>query len=95
MVSLLNNRLTRRALRPAAALVDRRIQQRVERAAEPLRGELATLRRAYEAERAGRHALELLLDGTGRGAHRMPPAQETERLVREVGALTGNGAAAR
>ncbi|WP_405761088.1 class I SAM-dependent methyltransferase [Streptomyces sp. NBC_01420] len=95
MVSLLNNRLTKRALRPAAALVDRRIRLRVERAAEPLRGELAALRREYEEERRGRYALELLLDGTGRGAHRMPPLREVDRLVGEVGALAGDGAAAR
>ncbi|WP_405899507.1 class I SAM-dependent methyltransferase [Streptomyces sp. NBC_00727] len=95
MVSLLNNRLTRRALRPATALVDRRIQQRVERAAGPLRGELAALRREYEEDRHGRYALELLLDGTGRGAHRIPPAREVDRLVGEVASLAGNGAAAR
>ncbi|PZT76246.1 MULTISPECIES: class I SAM-dependent methyltransferase [unclassified Streptomyces] len=95
MASLLNNRLAKRALRPAAALVDRRIQSRVERAAAPLRGELAALRREYEDERRARYAVELLLDGTGRGAHRMPPPAELDRLVGQVAALAGDGAAAR
>ncbi|WP_405405071.1 class I SAM-dependent methyltransferase [Streptomyces sp. NBC_01104] len=95
MPSLLNNRLTKRALRPAIALVDRRIRLRVERAAEPLRSELAVLRRDAEEARRGQYALGLLLDGTGRGAHRIPPAREIDELVRQITVLCGDEAKAR
>ncbi|MEV0745250.1 class I SAM-dependent methyltransferase [Streptomyces sp. NPDC050273] len=95
MPSLLKNRLTKRALRPALTLVDRRIRQRTERAAEPLRSELAALRRDTEEMRRGQYALGLLLDGTGRGAHRIPPAREIEQLVAQIGVLNGDEAKAR
>lgn len=95
MPSLLKNRLTKRALRPALTLVDRRIRVRTERAAEPLRSELAALRRDTEELRRGQYALGLLLDGTGRGAHRIPPAREIDQLVRQIGALNGDEATAR
>ncbi|THA75011.1 class I SAM-dependent methyltransferase [Streptomyces sp. A0642] len=102
MPSLLNNRLTKRALRPALTLIDRRIRLRVERAAEPLRSELAVLRREADEMRRGtdglrgsQYALGLLLDGTGRGAHRIPPAWEIDELVVQISALNGDGATAR
>ncbi|MEU1369369.1 class I SAM-dependent methyltransferase [Streptomyces sp. NPDC005803] len=95
MPSLLNNRLTKRALRPVLTLVDRRIRLRVERAAEPLLSELAVLRQEAGELRRGQYALGLLLDGTGRGAHRNPPAREIDELVRQIGALCGDEGKAR
>ncbi|WP_328887460.1 class I SAM-dependent methyltransferase [Streptomyces sp. NBC_00316] len=102
MPSLLRNRLTKRVLRPAASLVDRRIRLRVERSAEQLRREfdvlhheLDVLRRGTEDMRRSQYALGLLLDGTGRGAHRIPPAGEMDELVRQIADLSGSEAHAR
>ncbi|MDF6044424.1 class I SAM-dependent methyltransferase [Streptomyces sp. JH14] len=95
MPSLLRNRLTKRALRPAISLVDRRIRLRVERSAEQLRRELDVLRRGTEDMRRSQYALGLLLDGTGRGAHRIPPAREMDELVRQIADLNGNETHAR
>ncbi|MFJ4570597.1 hypothetical protein ACIP4W_03965 [Streptomyces sp. NPDC088846] len=78
MPSLLRNRLTKRALRPAITLVDRHIRLRVDRTAEQLRSELDVLRRDAEDMRRSQYALGLLLDGTGRGAHRIPPGPRDE-----------------
>ncbi|MEU9623470.1 class I SAM-dependent methyltransferase [Streptomyces sp. NPDC088251] len=95
MPSLLRNRLTKRALRPAITLVDRHIRLRVDRTAEQLRSELDVLRRDAEDMRRSQYALGLLLDGTGRGAHRIPPAREMDELVRQIADLCGNEAHAR
>ncbi|MGW1227978.1 class I SAM-dependent methyltransferase [Streptomyces sp. NPDC001478] len=95
MPSLLRNRLTKRALRPALDLLDRRIRLRAERVAEPIRSELVALREDMEEARRNRYALGLLLDGTGRGAHRMPPAREIDTLVDQIAVLCGDTAKAR
>ncbi|MFJ2273137.1 class I SAM-dependent methyltransferase [Streptomyces sp. NPDC087866] len=95
MPSLLNSRLAKRSLRPAITLVDRRIRLRVERAVEPLRTELDSLRRESEEMRRSQYALGLLLDGTGRGAHRIPPAREIDALVAQIAELSGDTAKAR
>ncbi len=80
---LLRNRLTKRVLAPALTV----LEGRVRRGLEP---ELASLRREVDEMRRQTHAVGLLLDGTGRGPHRMPPPGEIDRLVEEVRAVTGS-----
>ncbi|WP_046505984.1 class I SAM-dependent methyltransferase [Streptomyces odonnellii] len=92
MPSLLSNRLTRRILRPAAALVDKRIQ----RSASGLRTDLETLRREAKELREQQtelrnqqYAVGLLFDRTGRSGHRVPSPAEINGLVREIAAVSG------
>ncbi|MFK4690344.1 hypothetical protein RKD22_003279 [Streptomyces pristinaespiralis] len=85
---ILRNRLTKRALRPALTLLDRRVRRGVQPDLDTLRREVAEMRRQQ-------YAVGLLLDGTGRGAHRIPPAAEIDRLVREVGDVSDRGEHAR
>ncbi|MFE7425996.1 MULTISPECIES: hypothetical protein [unclassified Streptomyces] len=90
MSSLLRNRLTKRALRPALNLLDHRIQVQVDRASGQLRREIASLRAESDEGRRLQYALGLLLDGTGRGSRRIPPAHEMNQLVREIADLCGD-----
>lgn len=85
---ILRNRLTKRALRPALTLLDQRVRRGVQPDLDTLRQEVAEMRRQQ-------YAVGLLLDGTGRGAHRIPPAAEIDRLVREVGDVSDRGEHAR
>lgn len=95
MPSLLRNRLTKRALRPALDLLDHRIRVRVDRASGQLRREVASLRAESEEGRRLQYALGLLLDGTGRGSRRIPPAHEMNQLIREIADLCGDETRAR
>ncbi|WP_267245144.1 class I SAM-dependent methyltransferase [Streptomyces sp. PR69] len=99
MPSLLRSRLSKRVLRPAVSLVEQRIEQRVnkrvERTTQPLLGEIEALRRELADMRNRQHALGLLLDSTGRGTHRMPPATAIDALVREIQNLGEGGEHAR
>ncbi|MDH2389801.1 class I SAM-dependent methyltransferase [Streptomyces sp. HNM0663] len=99
MPSLLRNRLSKRVLRPAVKLVEQRIDHRVNRRVEhigkPLREELAALRGQLEEMRRRQYAVDLLLDGTGRGASRIPPAHEVDTLVRQTSEVTGSAEHAR
>ncbi|MFI6700166.1 class I SAM-dependent methyltransferase [Streptomyces sp. NPDC050509] len=85
MSSLLSNRLTKRILRPAAALVDRRIG----RSTGPLRSDLDTLRREITELRGQSYAFSLLFDKTGRNGSRVPTPGQIETLVRQIAQVTG------
>jgi hypothetical protein len=100
MSSLLKNRLTRRVLAPAAALVDRRVQS----SAAKLRKELENDRKSQLAEFASvrqrvaelgdqQFAIGLLFDKTGRSGPRLPTPARIETLVREMVAVTGRSEA--
>ncbi|RST12848.1 class I SAM-dependent methyltransferase [Streptomyces sp. WAC05374] len=87
MPSLLSNRLAKRVLRPAFALVE----QRMERATTALQSDLDALHHAVADLRRQSYGLGLLLDQAGRDGHRMPTATQVDTLVREVRAVTGDG----
>ncbi|GAA1178558.1 class I SAM-dependent methyltransferase [Streptomyces hebeiensis] len=82
---LIHNRLTRRLLRPAAALTDRRIS----RSTSPLRTDLEALRREVAELRKQSYAFGLLFDRTGRSGHRVPSPAQIDTLVREIARVTG------
>ncbi|WP_030897565.1 class I SAM-dependent methyltransferase [Streptomyces sp. NRRL F-5126] len=85
MFALTRNPLARRVLRPAAALVDRRIERRT----GPLRPEIDTLRREVAALREGQNAFGLLFDGTARSGPRTPTTAQLDTLVGQVSRVTG------
>lgn len=85
MSSLLSNRLTRWALRPAAARVD----QRVRRNTSSLQKDIEALRREVTELRGEQHAVSLLFNGTGRSGPRLPTPAQINTLVREIAAVTG------
>ncbi|QGV80231.1 class I SAM-dependent methyltransferase [Streptomyces ficellus] len=85
MPSLLSNRLAKRVLRPAFALVE----QRMERATSAFQTDLDALHHAVADLRRQSYGLGLLLDRAGRDGHRMPTATQVDVLVREVRAVTG------
>ncbi|MEV3990291.1 class I SAM-dependent methyltransferase [Streptomyces sp. NPDC049837] len=87
MPSLLSNRLAKRVLRPAFALVE----QRMERATTALQSDLDALHHAVADLRRQSYGLGLLLDQAGRDGHRMPTETQVDTLVREVRAVTGDG----
>ncbi|MFF8832612.1 class I SAM-dependent methyltransferase [Streptomyces sp. NPDC015131] len=86
MPSLLSNRLAKRVLRPAFALVE----QRMERTTTALQSDLDALHHAVADLRRQSYGLGLLLDHAGRDGHRMPTATQVDTLVREVRAVTGD-----
>ncbi|WP_037913107.1 class I SAM-dependent methyltransferase [Actinacidiphila yeochonensis] len=85
MPSLLKNRVARRLLRPAANLVDRRVQRPV----SSLRSELDSVRREVAELRAQEHAIGLLFDHAGRSGPRLPTREQIDRLVTEVAEVSG------
>lgn len=85
MPSLLSNRLTRRVLRPAFALVE----QRMERVTTAFQKDLDALHHEVADLRRQSYGLGLLLDHAGRDGHRMPTPTQVDTLVREVRAVTG------
>ncbi|MFJ5609386.1 class I SAM-dependent methyltransferase [Streptomyces sp. NPDC093221] len=96
MSSLLKNRLTRRVLAPAAALVDRRVQS----SASKLRKEIESDRRSRVADLDSmrkkvaelgdqQFAIGLLFDKTGRSGPRLPTPDRIDTLVREMVAVSG------
>ncbi|MFF3752931.1 class I SAM-dependent methyltransferase [Streptomyces sp. NPDC002018] len=99
MSSLLSNRLARRILRPAAALVDKRITRSasglrkdldaLRREAKELRVQQTELRNQQAELRGQQYAVGLLFDRTGRSGHRVPTPAEINTLVREIAAVTG------
>lgn len=92
MSSLLNNRLAKRILRPAATLIDRRIKH----SASPLRTDLDALKRELAELRVQQYAFGLLFDRTGRSGHRVPTPAQIDTLVRQIAEVTGeDGAYAR
>ncbi|MEU9189971.1 class I SAM-dependent methyltransferase [Streptomyces sp. NPDC048484] len=88
MRTLLTTKVTRRALRPIADLIDQRIERQIRRS---LGGgsdnnglhELMTLRNRQRP-------LELLLDGTGRGVSRLPAQVHLTRAIDELASVTGD-----
>jgi hypothetical protein len=86
MPPLLSNRLAKRVMRPAFALVE----QRMERATNALQTDLDALHHAVADLRRQSYGLGLLLDQAGRDGHRMPTATQVDTLVREVRAVTGD-----
>ncbi|MFJ4921303.1 class I SAM-dependent methyltransferase [Streptomyces sp. NPDC088725] len=92
MSSLLSNRLAKRILRPAAALVDKRIRW----STSALREDVAALRsevtelRARQSEAPGQqYAFGLLFDGTARSGPRLPTPAQFDRVVAEMKGVTG------
>ncbi|SDN23975.1 class I SAM-dependent methyltransferase [Actinacidiphila guanduensis] len=90
MSSLLRNPVAKRLLRPAAALVDQRVQRPVNR----LRKELDSLRREVHELRGNEYAVSLLFDRTGRSGPRLPTPAQIDRLVAEVAQVSGADQAA-
>ncbi|MGW7412530.1 class I SAM-dependent methyltransferase [Streptomyces sp. NPDC054863] len=88
---LLTHPIARRALRPFAALVDQRVRTHTSRTS----GELAALRAELDVLKKQSHAVEMLLDRTGRGAHRMPSAGQISTLVAQVAEVSGSAHARR
>ncbi|MGI5404755.1 class I SAM-dependent methyltransferase [Streptomyces sp. CA-135486] len=84
MPSLLRNRLAKRVLSPALTMIERRIEQHVTRATQDLRADLDALHRKVAALQNPQYGLGLLVDGTGRGTHRMPTASQIATLVHQV-----------
>ncbi|WP_181160636.1 class I SAM-dependent methyltransferase [Streptomyces solincola] len=88
-----SSRMARRLLRPAARaalrLAEPTLRKGAERAARPLRTDLAALTAEVAELRERQYALSLLVDSTGRGTHRMPTPQVIDALVRQVGAVSG------
>ncbi|MDX3852296.1 class I SAM-dependent methyltransferase [Streptomyces sp. AK02-01A] len=78
MVSLLSTRLAKRLLRPAATLVDRRINRST-----------SALRADIKALRAEQYAFNLLFDRTGRSGSRIVTPASIDTLVREIASVTG------
>lgn len=83
-MSSLHKRLTKRALRPAFSLVERRLLRGAERMDRPLRSDIDVLRREVAEMRDRQYALGLLVDSTGRGTHRTPTPAAIDALVREI-----------
>lgn len=65
-------------------MIERRIEQQVKRATQRSQPELDALNRKVAALQNQQYGLGLLVDGTGRGAHRMPTPGEIDTLVRQV-----------
>ncbi|MEU3187012.1 class I SAM-dependent methyltransferase [Streptomyces sp. NPDC006923] len=78
MASLLSTRLAKRLLRPAATLVDRRINRST-----------SALRADIKALRAEHYAFNLLFDRTGRSGSRIVTPASIDTLVREIASVTG------
>ncbi|MCS0637857.1 class I SAM-dependent methyltransferase [Streptomyces sp. LP05-1] len=85
MPSLLSNRLAKRVLKPAMAMVEQRLQ----RESAAFQADLDALHHQVADLRRRSYGLGLLLDQTGRDGHRMPTETQMDTLVREVGTLTG------
>ncbi|WP_345644836.1 class I SAM-dependent methyltransferase [Streptomyces tremellae] len=85
MFALTKNPLTRRVLRPAAALVDRRVARHT----KALRPEIDALRKEVAALRGEHSSLSLLVDGTARSGPRTPTPDQLDTLVRQVARVTG------
>ena len=88
MSSILKNPVARRLLRPAAALVDQRVQRPVTR----LRKELDSLRSEVAQLRGQEYAVSLIFDRTGRSGPRLPTPAQIDKLVAEITAITGQDA---
>lgn len=81
--------MARRLLRPAAALVDRRVDRRVRGLVGQLRKELDGLRGEVATLRGQEYAVGLLFDHAGRSGPRLPTPAQIDRLVGEIAALSG------
>jgi hypothetical protein len=83
--ALTKNPLTRRVLRPAAELVDRRVARHI----KGIRPEIDALRKEVAALRGERNSLALLVDGTARSGPRTPTPAQLDTLVDQVARVTG------
>ncbi|MFD3511784.1 class I SAM-dependent methyltransferase [Streptomyces sp. NPDC058657] len=83
---LLTHPLARRALRPFAALVDQRVRTQTRTTSS----EIAALRAELDVLKKQSNAVGMLLDRTGRGAHRMPSAEQITQLVAQVADVSGS-----
>jgi predicted O-methyltransferase YrrM len=83
--ALSKNPLTRRVLRPAAELVDRRVARRT----MDIRPEIEALRKEVADLRNTQHALTLLVDGNARTGPRTPTPEQLDKLVGQVAQVTG------
>ncbi|MCX5200753.1 class I SAM-dependent methyltransferase [Streptomyces sp. NBC_00237] len=88
---LLTHPLARRALRPLAALVDQRVRSQT----RATRTEIGALRTELDALKKQSTAVGMLLDRTGRGAHRMPSEGQISTLVAQVAEVSGSSHARR
>ncbi|WP_405587429.1 class I SAM-dependent methyltransferase [Streptomyces sp. NBC_01190] len=100
MSSLLRNPVARRLLRPAATLIDQRVQRPVSRlrkdmdkaalaGGEAMRKDLAALRAEVAELRTRLYPAELLFERPGAGRNRMPTREEIEQLSQEVAKVSG------
>lgn len=88
---MLTTPFAKRPLRSLTDLIDRRVDDALRRS----RTEQPDLQREVEELRAKVRALNLLLDGTGRGTARMPSWADLGKLEREIAAITGDREAAK
>ena len=97
MRTLLTNPISRRTRRSVTDLIDRRIAAALESKPPRLEadGEIAELRRQLGDTQRRQRALEVLLDGNGRGMARLPSPANLATLSREIATLTGDPGAAK
>jgi len=95
MSPLFRNRLAKRVLRPALAMIEQRVDQRVKRATQDLQKDLDSLHRTVAGLQSPQYGLSLLVDSTGRGTHRTPTAAQFDTLVRQVAAVADGSQHAR
>lgn len=81
--------MARRLLRPAAVLVDKRVDRRVRGPVGQLREELDSLRGEVAKLRGQEYAVSLIFDHTGRSGPRLPTPAQIDRLVAEIAAVSG------
>ncbi|WP_075661218.1 hypothetical protein, partial [Streptomyces acidiscabies] len=89
MRSLLTSKAVRRALRPAAELIDQRIERQVRKAVKSA-GPAADIQRELKQLRDRQRPMELFFDGTGRGVSRMPGGEHLDKAIRELTVVTGD-----
>ncbi|MFI1397380.1 class I SAM-dependent methyltransferase [Streptomyces sp. NPDC020681] len=84
MSPLLRNRVAKRVLSPALALIERRIEQQVKRSTQSLQSDLDALKQQVATLKSPQYGLSLLVDSTGRSGHRMPTAAQIDTLARQI-----------
>ncbi|HEY8984773.1 MAG TPA: class I SAM-dependent methyltransferase [Streptomyces sp.] len=89
MRSLLTSKAVRRALRPAAELIDQRIERQVRKAVKSA-GPAADIQRELKQLRDRQRPMELFFDGTGRGVSRMPGGEHLDKAIGELTVVTGD-----
>ncbi|MET8974616.1 class I SAM-dependent methyltransferase [Streptomyces sp. NPDC004539] len=92
MRSLLTSKAVRRALRPAAELIDQRIERQVRKAVKSAgpAPAAADIQRELKQLRDRQRPMELFFDGTGRGVSRMPGAEHLDKAIDQLTVVTGD-----